>query len=165
MDHNSQQRRAIEAFGQELINSGFATPDTIIGCDPEEISQVESVAPDGFPILQLYRSFLEIMGKQAGTLFRGTDLFFPRMLDSRDAAEDILGERMLPDRRFYFGDHQGYKVYFFEAGSDAVYYYQEGNPDVKLLANNFLDFLRNAWSAQHRIRESIATHDLSILDK
>ncbi|KQY28432.1 MULTISPECIES: SMI1/KNR4 family protein [Nocardia] len=149
-------KRDMVSFSRDLIESGFATSDSIIGCDAGEIAQVYSVAPDSFPIPGEYHAFLEQMGKQAGTLFRGTDLYFPRMLDSIDAAADISSEGLSLDHRFFFGHHQGYKVYFFELGSDAVYCYQEGYPEVTKLADNFLGFLRNAWVVQQKIREDTA---------
>lgn len=107
----------MESFGRDLIESGFATSDSIIGCDSAEIAQVYSLAPEGFPIPDEYHAFLAQMGKQAGTLFRGTDLFFPRMLDAREAAEDISGEGPTLENHYFFGHHQGYKVYFFRSSS------------------------------------------------
>ncbi|MGW6623102.1 SMI1/KNR4 family protein [Nocardia sp. NPDC055002] len=144
----------IEMFSHELIESGFATSDTIIGCDSAEIAQVYSIAPEGFPIPDEYRAFLEKMGKKAGTLFRGTDLFFPRMLDAVEAAEDVSGKGLTLDGRFFFGHHQGYKVYFFKRGSGAVYGYQEGTSEEEKLADGFIEFLRDSWRIQQRIRES-----------
>ncbi|MCC3318094.1 SMI1/KNR4 family protein [Nocardia africana] len=147
-------RQDIESFGRELLESGFATRESIIGCNAEEIAQVYAVAPVGFPVPGEYHAFLEHMGKKAGTLFRGTDLFFPQMLDSRDAAVDISGEGLSLDDRFFFGDHQGYKVYFFKLGSEAVYTYQEGDPEETKLADGFIAFLRQSWNVQRKLRES-----------
>ncbi|TCJ89379.1 hypothetical protein [Nocardia alba] len=147
-------KREIETFGRQLIGSGFATSDSIIGCDAAEIEQVRSVAPDGFPISDEYQAFLEYMGKKAGTLFKGSDLFFPRMLDAIEAAEDISGKGLALDGQFFFGHHQGYKVYFFKRGSGAVYAYQEGSSEDQKLADGFIEFLRDSWRIQQKTRES-----------
>ncbi|MFD4352485.1 SMI1/KNR4 family protein [Nocardia sp. NPDC058518] len=144
----------IETFSRELIESGFATSDSIIGCDSAEITQVYSVAPEGFPIPDEYQAFLEYMGKKAGTLFRGTDLFFPRMLDAIEAAEDVFGKGLALEGKFFFGHHQGYKVYFFKRGSGAVYAYQEGSSEDQKLADGFIEFLRQSWRIQQKTRES-----------
>ncbi|WP_328661318.1 SMI1/KNR4 family protein [Nocardia salmonicida] len=149
-----ESNQDIETFGRELIASGFATSDSIIGCDSAEIAQVHSVAPEGFPIPDEYQAFLEYMGKKAGTLFRGTDLFFPRMLDAIEAAEDVSGKGLTLDGRFFFGHHQGYKVYFFKRGSGAVYAYQEGTSEDQKLADGFIEFLRQSWRIQQKTRES-----------
>ncbi|MFJ2839509.1 SMI1/KNR4 family protein [Nocardia sp. NPDC087230] len=146
--------RDMESFGRDLIESGFATSDSIIGCDSAEIAQVYSLAPEGFPIPDEYHAFLAQMGKQAGTLFRGTDLFFPRMLDAREAAEEISGEGPTLENHFFFGHHQGYKVYFFRRGSGAVYLYNECAPEDHKLADGFIEFLRQSWRIQQKIRES-----------
>ncbi|MEV6361678.1 SMI1/KNR4 family protein [Nocardia asteroides] len=142
----------MESFSRELINSGFATSDTIRGCDPDEIARV--LAPAGFPVPAEYHAFLACMGKQAGTLFQGTDLFYPQMLDAWEAAGDIAGQELSLADRFFFGHRQGYKVYFFEPGSAAVHCYQEGIPGVRALADDFLAFLRRSWAVQQSIREA-----------
>ncbi|MFD4444880.1 SMI1/KNR4 family protein [Nocardia sp. NPDC058519] len=144
----------IETFSRELIESGFATSDSIIGCDSAEIAQVYSVTPEGFPIPDEYQAFLEYMGKKAGTLFRGTDLFFPRMLDAIEAAEDVFGKELALEGKFFFGHHQGYKVYFFKRGSGAVYAYQEGSSEDQKLADGFIEFLRQSWRIQQKTRKS-----------
>lgn len=144
----------MESFSRELVESGFATSDTIIGCDADEIAQVLSMAPGGFAVPGEYRAFLECMGRAAGSLFRGTDLFFPRMLDSRLAAVDVSGAGLSLEDRFFFGHHQGYKVYFFEIGSEGVYCYHEGQSEVVKLADGFLSFLQGALQVQRKTRDS-----------
>ncbi|WKG11575.1 hypothetical protein QX204_09025 [Nocardia sp. PE-7] len=144
----------IATFGRELIESGFATSDSLIGCDSAQIAEVYSVAPEGFPIPDEYQAFLEYMGQKAGTLFSGTDLFFPRMLDAIEAAEDVSGKGLELDGQFFFGHHQGYKVYFFKRGSRAVYAYQEGSSEDRELAEGFIEFLRQSWRIQQKTRES-----------
>ncbi|WP_223885275.1 hypothetical protein [Nocardia colli] len=87
----------------------------------------------------------------------GTDLFYPSLLEANEAAADISsgpGEALSLRDRFFFGHHQGYKVYFFDPDSDAVYAYQEGSPENQLLANSFLAFLRQAFELQKNLRSA-----------
>ncbi|QBS42925.1 SMI1/KNR4 family protein [Nocardia sp. CS682] len=136
---------------RDLIGSGFATVDQIAGCTTEEVAEVISSAPDGFPIPDEYLAFLEKLGRGAGSFFMGTDLFFPSLLEANEAAADISSgpaEALTLQNRFFIGHHQGYKVYYFDLGSEAVYAYQEGLPETQRLANSFVDFLRQAFEIQ-----------------
>ncbi|WP_162958871.1 SMI1/KNR4 family protein [Nocardia yunnanensis] len=146
--------QAMDSLRHDLLASGIATsPSEIIGCSDSEIDQVVSTA-DGFPIPDAYIAFLKAFGRKAGNLFRGTDLFFPGLLDAKDSAVDIASgpdETLTLDNRFFFGHHQGYKVYFFEAGSEAVFGYQEGHPHDQRLANSLADWLRHALTVQKEL--------------
>ncbi|WP_147129423.1 SMI1/KNR4 family protein [Nocardia ninae] len=129
----------------------MATVDEITGCTADEVAEVVSSAPDGFPIPDEYLAFLEILGRGAGGFFVGTDLFFPSLLAANEAAADVSsgpGETLSLQNRFFIGHHQGYKVYYFDPGSEAVYAYQEGCPENQRLANSFLCFLRQAFEFQ-----------------
>ncbi|QLY32957.1 SMI1/KNR4 family protein [Nocardia huaxiensis] len=137
---------AMKVLCRELLASGIATVDEIEGCSASEIGEVVSAAAQ-FPLPDEYLAFLRVLGKKAGALFRGTDLFFPTLLEAKEAALDIAegpDESLKLEDRFFFGHHQGYKVYFFELGSPAVFAYQEGHPEVELLADSFLKFLQHA---------------------
>ncbi|MFE9582091.1 SMI1/KNR4 family protein [Nocardia sp. NPDC006044] len=140
---------------QDLVDAGFASADEVVGCTAEEIAQIVSTALDGFPVPDEYIAFLEVLGRGAGSFFVGTDLFYPSLLEASEAAADISsgsGEVLSLRDRFFFGHHQGYKVYFFDRGSEAVYAYQEGTPENQLLADSFLAFLRQAFELQKNLR-------------
>ncbi len=113
------------------------------------------MAPGAFPVPDEYLAFLAVLGKSAGTFFVGTDLFYPALLEANEAAVDINsgpGEDLSLSDRFFFGHHKGYKVYFFERNSEAVYTYQEGHPEVQRLAGSLLEFLRQAFEIQRNLR-------------
>ncbi|WP_422753327.1 SMI1/KNR4 family protein [Micromonospora sp. WMMD708] len=86
-----------------------------------------------------YREFLSLMGREAGGLLRGTDAFFPGILDLQDRiAEFVLEDEVLtgvPSDAVAFAMHQGYQVYWMRDGSD--------DPPVWLWTEN--DF----WPARH----------------
>ena len=68
--------------------------------------------------------------------------------DVEEVAADP-SENLTLDGRFFFGHHQGYKFYFFQEGSRAVYHYQEKHPVVETLADSFLQWL---WQILERTR-------------
>ena len=131
---------------KELLTSGVASEDEIMGCSASEKEDVSSSA-GSFRLPDQYLAFLQVMGRRAGELFEGTDIFYPRSLEAREAAIDVAsaaGESLSLENRFFFGHHQGYKVYFFEPDFPAVFTYQEGRPEVRMLAKSLLAFLQNA---------------------
>ncbi|MEV6771218.1 SMI1/KNR4 family protein [Nocardia sp. NPDC051030] len=129
-----------------LLDSELADQASIIGCTVSEIQQVAQKSP--IPLPDEYLAFLQVMGRKAGRLFRGTSVFFPEPLDAVVAAEDIAGdtgETLTLENRFFFAHHQGYQVFFFENHQPNVYCYVERNPDrIQTLAESFLDW---AWRA------------------
>ncbi|WP_063632232.1 SMI1/KNR4 family protein [Nocardia brasiliensis] len=146
---------AMRALCQDLVESGFAKAGEIAGCTADEVAEVVATAPDSFPVPDEYLAFLAVLGKAAGTFFVGTDLFYPSLLEANEAAADISsgpGEDLSLSDRFFFGHHQGYKVYFFERNAEAVYVYQEGHPEIQRLASSFLEFLRQAFELQKSLR-------------
>lgn len=152
-----QALESMRALCRDLVGSGFAMVDEVSGCTPDEVAEVVSAAPDGFPIPDEYLAFLKVLGRQAGSFFAGTDLFFPSLLEANEAAADMSsgpGESLSLKNRLFFGHHQGYRVYYFERGSEAVYAYQEGHPESQRLANSFLDFLRQAFELQKNLRSA-----------
>ncbi|MGS2809913.1 hypothetical protein [Nocardia sp. MW-W600-9] len=115
----------IKDLRQELFASGVASEDEIVGCSASEMEDVSSSA-GSFRLPDQYLAFLQVMGRRAGNLFEGTDIFYPRLLEAREAAIDVAsqgGDSLSLENRFFFGHHQGYKVYFFEPNSSAVFAY------------------------------------------
>lgn len=138
---------AMRSLCRDLVGLGLAAVDDISRCTADEVAEVVSAAPDGFPVPDEYIAFLELLGRGAGRFFAGTDLFYPSLLGANEAAADVSsgpGETLSLRNRFFFGHHQGYKVYYFDWGSEAVHAYQEGFPESQSLANSYLDFLRKA---------------------
>ncbi|MGF6889653.1 hypothetical protein ABIA39_009114 [Nocardia sp. GAS34] len=145
-------REGIEAVRDAMISSGFTTSDTFEGCSQDEINAVIEAA-GSVELPGDYLAFLQVFGRHAGTLFRGSHVCYPEPLTARDAAVDVASdpeETLTLENRFFFGHHQGYEVYFFEHASDAVYSYVEGHPFDQKLADNFTQWL---WDVFHRTKE------------
>jgi hypothetical protein len=123
--------RDIDQLSIALVESGWATTHDIIGCSETEVGEVLGLTqfrpPDD------YLNFMKKMGRQAGRLFRGKTVFFPKMLESPEVAAEIGNdpqESLALDNRFFFGHHQGYIVYFFQKNCPAVYSYEERQSDT-----------------------------------
>lgn len=137
--------RDIGRLPAALVESGWAKADDIIGCSESEIEQVQQSAQ--FPLPDDYVSFLKKMGHRAGRLFQGKVLYFPAMMESPEVADYLAADprqSLTLDNRFFFGDHQGYIVYFFQKDDPAVYSYQEGHPEdpAHRVADSFAEW---AW--------------------
>ena len=140
-----------------IVLSGLAGFSEIKGCGREEVDEVR--ASFGFPLPGLYEAFLRVMGRGAGRLYVGTDIFYPEVLGNREAAEDLLGEDgvafTLSPRDFVFSMHQGYQFMYFTAaeGEDdpPVYYYTEGGSPVRVadrLSEFLMEAVREHWGSK-----------------
>jgi hypothetical protein len=117
-----------------LKEKGAILPANLSGCTGEEISSVEQHFGCKLPLA--YREFLVIAGKGAGKLFRGTDIFYPRVLQLQSEARELLTElnlsELLPSDAKVFCIHQGYEINYFLPVSDdpPVYQFFEGQASV-----------------------------------
>src|SRR5215467_11291282 len=85
------------------------------GCTPDEIARIE--AKHGLALPLSYRRFLAAMGRSAGRFLVGTDFTYPRVLELKAGAEQLLVECdakvALDSADFVFTLHQGYQFLFF----------------------------------------------------
>lgn len=140
----------------ELVELGLkelAESHVVVGCSPDEICEIEEAFSVRLP--RAYRFFLEKAGRNAGPFWRGEDYSYPRLMEFRHYAEELLTENNEPFR-LQPGDfvclmHQGYQFAFFATatGHDdpPVYYYQEGHGKPKLIDNTVTGWL--LWQLQH----------------
>jgi hypothetical protein len=143
----------------QLISVGVARPGEIVGCTPAEI---EEVARDqGTDLPAAYRAFLALMGRKAGALFVGSDVFYPEVLQLRQAAEGLLevgGARVgLPPTAVVFLMHQGHTFMYIDAGEGQdppVRKYQEGWEAPVRHADHFTSYLASAIEGQARLRRA-----------
>ncbi|MBU3063127.1 SMI1/KNR4 family protein [Nocardia sp. NEAU-G5] len=136
-----------------MVESGYCTPSDIVGCTPAEIAEMTASAE--FTLPDEYLAFLQVLGRNPGTLFQGRAIPFPASLEAREVAQDIAEdeeESLTLDCKFFFGHHQGYIVYFVEEGSPGVFLYQEGHPDVLKLADSFTQWLWESYERSRTIR-------------
>ena len=148
----------MKQFAQDLIRNGLATASEIRGCSGREISKLESYF--GINLPESYKSFLSVMGHQAGTIYRGTDCFYRHLLDLRGWLEETLAEDQSPFRltrdAFVFSSHQGVIYHFFytidNRRDPAVWGYGEGEMAPRKIDASFTEFLKGSLEDFKRIR-------------
>jgi hypothetical protein len=139
---------AVRRVLEELTAAGLVTTETLQGCTDDEIAALEQA--HGVTLPAAYREFLCVMGRQAGTFFRGTDFLYGDLDGMREAADDLLADDEadeLDAADFVFAMHQGYNFLFFRCGiSDdpPVLLYVEQEPGVREVANSFTAWLQGA---------------------
>ncbi|XIE79832.1 SMI1/KNR4 family protein [Streptomyces sp. SBR177] len=133
-------------------------PDSVAGLSDAEIDRLrEAWGIPGIPAR--YGEFLALMGRRAGGVLRGTDAFFPAILDMRRAADDFFSDNTggmgLPDGSVVFAMHQGYQVYWMETTSlddppVCLYMEQEAAPMMRW--GSFTEFVNAEYVSVARRR-------------
>ncbi|MDQ3785685.1 MAG: hypothetical protein M3422_00390 [Actinomycetota bacterium] len=102
-----------------LIETGLAAEESIVGCTPEEVAEFRRVRGVAELPAQ-YEDFLTVMGRQAGDLLRGTDFFYPVILEVGEWGQEVFDENNMDHvyapGSLVLGTHQGYIVYWMEPG-------------------------------------------------
>lgn len=139
---------------QILQSRNIAERDNIFGCTDADIARVQEQYD--YPLPNAYKEFLKAMGKGAGNLFQGSDVFFPECIDLRAMAIEILSEDVsspsLPPDAVVFGMHQGYQFFFIRAseGDDpVVHFFNEGVDSFESQSMRFSEFMvkcAKGWS-------------------
>ena len=137
---------AIDLVRQRLISEGVADEAHIIGCSDDEVKQV--AAAQAAPMPRLYQRFLQVMGRGAGDLLVGSDVYFPKVLGLRQSAAELLaacGHPFdLPETAVVFLMHQGYQFMYFESAESEdppVMRFMEGWRSPRQEYPRFTDFL------------------------
>lgn len=155
--------REMERLAAAMVESGYCTPSDVTGCTQTEIAEMTAAAEFALP--DDYLAFLQVMGRNPGTLFQGRAIPFPACLEARGVAEDISRdeeENLTLEDKFFFGHHQGYIVYFLERQSPGVFLYQEGHPEVQKLADSFGQWVWDSFERSRSIREENRRLDVEI---
>jgi len=136
-----------------------------LGCAPAEVERVEESY--GQPLPSEYRTFLETMGRDVGGLFRGSDIEYPRMLDMREYAVNLLAENevrsSLPEDALTFMMHQGYMLWFLTPDDPRVFGWSEGlddehKQDFNVEAESLLDYLLDDLNSTVLPRRQMDSH-------
>lgn len=134
-----------EAF-LALVQQGAIAKANLIGCTDEEILIIQKHFSCQLP--QAYKDFLLIAGKGAGILFRGSDIFYPRVLELQSEAKELLSElgltTLLPIDAKVFCMHQGYELNYFMPTSDdpPVFQFFEGEINAFVAWESFSKFIK-----------------------
>lgn len=129
--------------------------DSVTGLTDSEIDRVHELwgvrrTPER------YGEFLSLMGRGAGRILRGTDAFFPEILDMRRASDEFFAENIggmnLPEGAVVFAMHQGYQVYWMESMTlqdPPVSLYMEGEPAPMIRWNSFTEFMNSEYVSSY----------------
>ncbi|MFJ4413306.1 SMI1/KNR4 family protein [Streptomyces sp. NPDC088925] len=136
----------------EIASVVGKAPDSVAGLTGTEIDSLRELwGVQRLP--ERYEQFLSLMGRSAGRILRGTDAFFPRVLDMRRASDEFFASNVggmdLPQGAVVFAIHQGYQVYWMEVmGSQdpPVSLYMEGEPAPMMRWSSFTEFLNAEYS-------------------
>jgi hypothetical protein len=140
-----------------LISVNMATRDTILPCSPAEVEEVrQTQGVDQLP--PQYEQFLLTMGRRAGDLLRGTDFFYPAIVELADEMRELVVENncthlVKPDSTL-IGHHQGVELYWMEP-SGATYECSEVGPNPTHNWPTLLHCLMYEAETELRIRERI----------
>lgn len=134
---------------RELTAAGLVTPETLQGCSEQEIAALERDL--GVQLPAIYREFLAVMGRRAGTFFEGTDFLYRDLPTLREQAEHLLRRcnagLALDHSDFVFAVHQGYTFLFFRCGGSddpPVRLYEEDETSFREVAKSFSSWLVGA---------------------
>lgn len=112
----------IEEFAEFLVARGIATPETLVGCTPDEVEQVR-VAQRVDVLPEQYEQFLLRMGRKTGDLLRGTDLRYPKVVELADEMHELVEElgwaSIIAPGSTMVAMHGGYALYWVEPGGAA----------------------------------------------
>jgi hypothetical protein len=149
--------KTMDELVEHLISVGLATPDTVVGCSPEEVEEVrQTQGADRLP--PQYEQFLRTMGRRAGDLLRGTTFFYPGIVELADEMRELVVENtvthLVKPGSVLIGMHQGVELYWMEP-SGATYECGEIGPNPTHSWPSLLDCLIHEAETQQRTREEI----------
>lgn len=136
----------ISDFKEKLINVGLAKNNEIIGVSIDDINFVEKKFSIELPTV--YKDFLAVMGRNAGKLAEDIDFYFPRIIELKNEAEEMIEDKhdafYLPVKSFVFSAYQGFQYHYFicDGKNDPeVYRLFDGGEVPKKVANSFSEYL------------------------
>jgi hypothetical protein len=123
----------------------------VAGLTELELAELEQ-ALGGGSLPRAYRDFMTNMGKDAGPLLAGTDVFYPSIVEFQTDAWGLVSEEgishLIPAGSLVFAIHQGYQIYWMPAaaGEDPpVFIYQEGDREICAQWGSFSEFISDEF--------------------
>lgn len=138
-------KSTVELLFDGLVQRGSILSSSMSGCTHQEIDALERHF--GCTLPATYREFIAIVGRRAGKLFSGTDIFYPRVLQLQSEAlillQEIKKSSVIPANAKVFCMHQGYEIsYFLPAADDPpVFQFFEGQSVVTKPWESFSEFI------------------------
>lgn len=138
-------------IGLRQLLTASVMSSRLVGLSDAEIRKVAATQAAAV-IPPAYREFLAVAGRGAGDLWRGSEAFYPDLLELRQAALALLEENSqpfdLPSGALVILMHQGYQfLYLLPGASDpAVWLYREPRKEPERIAATFSSLLRGALS-------------------
>jgi|HigsolmetaAR206D_1030411.scaffolds.fasta_scaffold07126_3 hypothetical protein len=127
-------------------------PDGVQGITAEQISEVQR-AWGVSRLPRVYVDFLTHMGARAGRVLRGTDAFFPTILQMKEWADEFFEENSgvvsPPDGVVVFAMHQGYVAYWMadiSSPDPEVVEWMEGESSPSRVWPSFTAFLNSHYA-------------------
>ena len=144
-----------EILEQMRRRSVFGEEDPI-GCTESEMNTIQELAGGSLPAA--YVEFMRFAGKNAGSFLQGTDFVYPRVLQLREWASELLDEcdvhYAIPGLMFVFSMHQGYEFLSFMLGSGddpAVFQYVEGEAAPAVQWPSFSSYILDMFEKKHNV--------------
>ncbi len=132
-----------------MVDSGIATVETVRGCTPAEIIQLERQLSVRLPLA--LAEYLIGMGHACGHLTDNDAFGIESLNDAREVALEITSEAnspwRLPSNAIPFLHHQGYEFLFVYASDDddpPVWLYVETEKEPKQISLSFTAWLRES---------------------
>jgi hypothetical protein len=115
--------------------------------NPDQIKDIEEKLNVRLP--EIYKQFLRLMGKGAGSYMKGSSAFYNEILFLKKWAIELVSENKidsLPGDAFVFWMHQGYQIAYFrlsEGNDPPVYFFSEStnNRGFRLAEETLTSFL------------------------
>lgn len=124
----------------------------VAGLSEDELAAIERECLGGARLPAAYRHFMKAMGRCAGPLLRGTDVFYPEVAERYQERWEWIredsGGTLPPAGAFIFASHQGYQYYWMPVDADGnppVYEYEEADGVVREW-DSFTDFIAYEFS-------------------
>lgn len=151
IDMTKQYRPLINSLIHKMLEKNVATSNNIIGCNIEEILELERKFKINLPLA--YKEILLKMGKKAGILFNDGNFFYKDLFSLKDDAQELLifdnSSFVLPENIFVFALLQSEKFWYFICNDDnpQIFSYTENqinhiNKDFPILSfEDIFDFV------------------------
>lgn len=146
---------------ERLVAVRIATAASICGCSDAEVRNIESTLKLRLP--RAYSALLRVVGKRAGAFMRDIDFHYPKVLDLRQAAIELLdnweeGRLQLPSDAFVFAMRYGEQFMFFRTDNfdedPAIWFYMESHDTFQRIAESIWEVIESELQLSESFRRN-----------